>query len=209
VKVAPRSGTRWAPFAVRFAVLLALTLAPWPGWGLLASTLYCQVANTTVAPLVSPAGAKLLFRPGDDPSQGEESVPWQVYVYVERAETGEVNRYFYRWRMAYVSVATFLALAGASLLERRATSRLWAIGLPVLLVLVAVDDANRALLTIDRWRWVSLGPVTEVVLSAGYTLLNGLPVIPYVVPAILWLALVGPRRGVVGVLPVQSRARHL
>ncbi len=181
----------WGIFASQSVLILALGLAPWPGWGLTSSQLYCWIANAVIVPVAPPSDVRWLFRPGDDPRQGEQRVPWQVYVYAQRAETGEVNRFSYKWRMAYVSVATFVALAAASALQRRRTFLLWMIGFPLLLLLTACNDANRALLTVDRWGWISLRPAIEVALSAGYTLLNGLPVIPYVVPAMLWWGLVG------------------
>jgi hypothetical protein len=179
----------WLAWTITFAVILALSLAPWPGWGEAWMDCYCEVAGS-VADLVPWSPVKTLFRPGDDASQGEERVPWQFYVYMQRVGTADVDRLVQNERLEYVSVATFLALAGASMGRRWKTSRFWKFGLPLLLGALALNDVDRLVLAVDRWRWIALPAPVEVVLSAIYALFNGMPVTPIALPALLWWALV-------------------
>jgi hypothetical protein len=179
---------RWGVFVIQFGAILALALWPWPGWGRLWSVGYCEAANAVVAP-GAPSGVRILFQPGDDPTKGEEAVPWQVYVYAQRAATGAVDRFSESERLAYSSLATLVALGAASALQRRKTGKVWIVGVPVVVLLIALNDLNRVVLRLDQWRWLSLGPVVEVALSAAYAFLSGLPVMPFALPGLLWWAL--------------------
>ena len=179
----------WAAWFAQCAVLLALALAPWPQWGEACASAYCDVANA-VASMAPNDSVRTLFRPGDDPAQGEERVPWRVYVYLQEKSTGAVERIVENERLDYASVVTFLAVAAASSLRRWKTRRLWAVGLPAILGIVALEDANRILLAVDGLHWISLGPATEVALSAVYAFHNGMPVVPFALPGLLWWALI-------------------
>jgi hypothetical protein len=119
----------------------------------------------------------------------EELQPWHVYVYVQRAATGEVNRMQRRDRMVFVSLATLASLALAAAVAKRKTRKLWLFGLPIVCGTWAIVEAARVLLAIDGWRWVSLGPVLEVPLSAMCVLLEGLPAMPFAFPVLVFLAL--------------------
>jgi hypothetical protein len=178
----------WARWGAKFAVILALALLPWPTWGDAWSEFYCEMASALAD--VAPTGSiRAVFRPGDDASQGEERAPWRAYAYLQQADTGAVDRVVQDGRMAYVSLATFLALAGASVLQGWKTRALWAIGLPALVVLQVFNAGNQLVLAVDRWHWIALGPAGEVLLSALYTLFNGLPVVPFALPGLLWWGL--------------------
>jgi hypothetical protein len=170
-------------------VILALALAPWPRWGEACASAYCDVANA-VASMAPNDTVRTLFRPGDDPAQGEERVPWRVYVYLQEKSTGAVERIVENERLDYASVVTFLAVAAASSLRRWKTRRLWAVGLPAILAIVAVEDANRLVLAVAGLHWIVLGPVTEVALSAVYAFFNGMPIVPFALPGLLWWALI-------------------
>jgi hypothetical protein len=178
----------WAAWSAQCLAILALALAPWPGWGEACASAYCDVANA-VASAVPNDSARVLFRPGDDPSQGEERVPWRVYVYMQEPSTGAVDRVIENERLDYASVATFLALAAASSLRRWRTKWLWAAGLPAILAIVAIEDANRIFLALDGLHWIALGPVAEIALSAVYAFFNGMPIVPFAVPGLLWWGL--------------------
>ena len=52
----------WVAWGAKFAVLLSLCLAPWPGWGEACAAAYCDVANAVA--WVAPAGSvRAVFRP--------------------------------------------------------------------------------------------------------------------------------------------------
>jgi hypothetical protein len=167
---------------------LALVLVPWPGWGESWADFYCEVASA-MASVVPTGGLELAFRPGDDPSKGEERLPWRIYVYVQRSEDGAVDRFRQSGRMEYVSLATFLALAAASALQGWKTRPLWAIGLPLLLAILALDEVIEIVIVVDQWHWISLGPAGEVLVSAVHTLFHGMPITPFAIPGLIWWAL--------------------
>jgi hypothetical protein len=178
----------WTRWGASFALILALGIAPWPGWGESWADFYCEVASA-IADVAPTAGLRVLFRPGDDASKGEERRPWQVYVYVQRPDDGAIDRFVQNGRMEYVSLVAFFALAGASALQGWKTRALWTIGLPLLLAIMVVNEVVEVVLAIDRWHWSSLGPAIEVALSAIHTLFHGLPVTPFALPGLIWWSL--------------------
>jgi hypothetical protein len=181
-------GSPWARWSAWCAAILVLALAPWPGWGEAWADFYCELANATTS--MAPTGdVRLLFRPGDDPSRGEERAPWRVYLYLQDTSSGAVQRIVENERLDYATLATFVALAGASSLSRRRTRWLWIAGLPATLAIVALEDADRILLALDGLHFIALGPALEVVLSAIYAFFNGMPVVPFALPVLLWWAL--------------------
>jgi hypothetical protein len=183
-----RMRSPWIAWGASFGVILSVCLAPWPGWGDVGSSAYCAIANCVAA--VAPSGTvRVLFQPADDPAQGGHGSPWNVDVYLQQVSSGEVRSIPHGERMEYASVATFLALTAASALQRKRTRLLWAIGVPALLLICALNECSRIVLHLDQWRWLSLGPAAEVVLSAGYALLNGMPLVPFALPGLLWWGL--------------------
>jgi hypothetical protein len=171
-----------------------MCLIPWPGCGRAWSTAYCAVANVVVAPVVSAFGPDMVFRRGeDDASAREEAVPWRVYVYARQESTGRIDRTYGNRRLPYVSIAALLALTVASRLRGHRTRWMWLAAIPLLTAILAAHEANFDVLTLDRWRWISLPGVVEIAMSAAYAFIDGLPAMTFVIPVVLWwLALRAP-----------------
>jgi hypothetical protein len=185
----------WAKFAARALVILAIGMFPWPGLGRAWSACYCDVANA-IGPLALPTEtAQFRFQPGDDPDRGEEAVPWQVYVYARRVSTGQVDRSVHKGRLSYLSLLTFLALAISSAFQRRKTAptavptaRMWLVGLPALLSMLALSDLSDYVLVLDRWGWLPLSPAVVVALYTAHIVMNGLPSMTFATPGLIWFA---------------------
>jgi hypothetical protein len=104
-----------------------------------------------------------------------------------------IDRFYGNRRLPYVSIATLLALIVASRLRGQKTRWMWLAALPGLMAILAAHEANFDVLTLDRWRWISLPGFVEIAMSAAYAFIDGLPAMTFVIPALLWwLALRAP-----------------
>ena len=178
----------WLAFAARFAIVLAVGLCPWPGLSRGWTDGYCSVLGAMVPAVFPGETAQFRFKVADDPALGETTVPWRMYVYAQHTATGAVDRFWKDERLTFVSMLTFVALAFAQGSQRRGTIRMLGMGLSALLAVAFLDDLNLLVLTLARWRWISLSPPLAVVLSAAHTLVDGLPSMTYVIPALIWAA---------------------
>lgn len=196
------SARPWKAFTVRFVVLLALGLCPWPGLGGAWTRGYCGALDAIVLLAISTETAQFRFKPADDPRMGEDVVPWRMYVYAQQPRTGRVDRVWKDERLGFVSIVTFLALALALPARRRSYST-WGIGLSSLFAVLVLNDLDLLVLTLARWGWLSLSPLAAVVLSAAHTMVDGLPSMTYVIPALILAAVA--RRGPVTGSPVKRQ----
>lgn len=178
-----------ARFGVRFILVYALLIAPWPGARAAQGAVFRAVAGLTFGHL--PAGRTASFEPTDAPEGRERRDTSIVFVDPAGAE-------FHRTRvnslhLIWLPAATFAALLAAGPSGRR--RRLLAIGLPLIAMflalragLVVFDELTDGLPQVGE-----AYPRLEAILWRARKVAVDIPSIWFVVPIAVW-ALAAIRR---------------
>jgi hypothetical protein len=170
--------------AARFAAVLIVLLAPWPGLGRAYVALYGSAAAVIAKPILASSGVELAFAPSaqDDPKH-----EWFAMVSVLDAQTHarQHNMVTDLRRTGYLQIALYLAAAAAYPLRNRVR-------------LLLVVTAGLALLASFGWlpimmylakkQIITLGSWSLSLLSVVYRSLVTPPGMAFAVPGLLWLA---------------------
>lgn len=172
---------------VRFLVLLALLMAPWPGLG----PAYCGFVGKIAAGFLdsTDAGAvRLRFTPAVEATPPGK--PWELRVHAEDPVSGRyVGTALDLRRAGYIETAVFaaLALAGRVRWRRRVALLFGGLALLQLLPLLPILSFFSGKLPVQAFHFSG---VTEALIDTGYHALVAPPGMAFALPALLWLALV-------------------
>jgi hypothetical protein len=138
---APRS--KALVFFVRFAVLFALVMVPWPGLATAFNQTFSVIASMAVDACVEDPSVIARFHPANPELPDDASLgPWDTVFTVSSTRNEPALRVpLPLRRVAYVPLATFLALAVATPLGRPQKLRILGWGLALLVLRLALTVA--------------------------------------------------------------------
>jgi hypothetical protein len=184
----PSPGRKTLVFAARFAILFALVMIPWPGLGRAFNETFSLVASIAVDACVEDPEVIARFHPANPENPDEASLDaWDTVFSVSRSRSEPpLEVPLPLRRLAYVPLATFVALALATPLERRRKLRVLGWGLGLLLVRLALTIA----LPIARnFEVVEKGTALDWGMRVVYYGLLEPPNLMYGAPVVTWFLL--------------------
>jgi len=175
-------------FAARFVVLFALVMIPWPGLGRAFNEAFSLAASIAVDACVEDPSVIARFHPANPELPDQSSLDaWDTVFSVSRAR-GEppLQLPLALRRVAYVPLATFLALVLATPVDRRRKLRILGWGLALLLVRLALTIA----LPIARnFEAIERDTVLDWIVRVVYYGLLEPPNLMYGAPVVTWFLL--------------------
>ncbi|HTB77079.1 MAG TPA: hypothetical protein VK762_27730 [Polyangiaceae bacterium] len=130
-------------FAARFALFFALVMIPWPGLGRVFNATFSVIASMAVDACIDDPDVLARFHPADPEKPDEASLGvWDTVFSVTRArDDAPLKVPLPLRRLAYVPLATFVALALATPVIRPRKLRILRWGLALLLFRLALTVA--------------------------------------------------------------------
>jgi hypothetical protein len=179
-RLSPSGG--WRRFLWRFALLLAVSIAPWPG---LATPFARAMASACDAVAGAVSDAEVHF----EAQRYAPEHPWWVRMSVRNVFTNESFEVPVDTRtVAYLRIVVFLAfaLAWPSWAMRRGIEAALG-GLAILVVLIALTVLLPLLQVLGMVKVLSIGVLAQSLLSIGIMTLGTYPSMAFAIPGLVWL----------------------